>query len=113
MSGLTLAHMLNAASISFTLLEARDVINPSVGASIVVMPNGARILDQLGVYDTMWDEFLYAMKRAYIRKGEDGSLMGDADWPRLVEERYVTLFPLCVWGFGVFKGDLLRNGEWG
>ena len=45
-AGLTLAHCLHHSDIDFVLLEARNEIAPQVGASIVVLPNGARILDQ-------------------------------------------------------------------
>jgi 2-polyprenyl-6-methoxyphenol hydroxylase-like FAD-dependent oxidoreductase len=45
-AGLTLAHCLHHSSIDFVLLEARKEIAPQVGASIVVLPNGARVLDQ-------------------------------------------------------------------
>lgn len=45
-AGLTLAHCLHHSDIDFVLLEARKEIAPQVGASIVVLPNGARVLDQ-------------------------------------------------------------------
>jgi len=45
-AGLTLAHCLHHSNIDFVLLEARKEIAPQVGASIVVLPNGARVLDQ-------------------------------------------------------------------
>lgn len=45
-AGLTLAHCLHHSDIDFVVLEARQEIAPQVGASIVVLPNGARILDQ-------------------------------------------------------------------
>ncbi|CZS96768.1 uncharacterized protein RCO7_02595 [Rhynchosporium graminicola] len=47
-AGLTFAHMFERANINYILLEARYRISPSEAASIVIMPNGARILDQLG-----------------------------------------------------------------
>ncbi len=50
-SGLTLAASLERAHIKYVLLEARDDIAPQVGASIAIFPHGARILDQLGVYE--------------------------------------------------------------
>ena len=49
-AGLTLAHAFDSAGIEHVVLEARDAIAPKGGASIVVQANGARILDQLGVY---------------------------------------------------------------
>jgi len=50
-AGLSLASALQAADISYVLLEARSEIAPQVGASIGIFANGARILDQLGCWD--------------------------------------------------------------
>ncbi|CZS94821.1 uncharacterized protein RAG0_04667 [Rhynchosporium agropyri] len=47
-AGLTFAHMFERANINCILLESRYRISPSEAASIVIMPKGARILDQLG-----------------------------------------------------------------
>jgi FAD dependent monooxygenase len=85
-AGLTLAHMFSQASINYTLLEARDTISPQLGASIVIMPNGARILDQLGVFEKMKGEFVTRMKRTFVRRS-DGRLVTSNEWPRLVEKK--------------------------
>jgi 2-polyprenyl-6-methoxyphenol hydroxylase-like FAD-dependent oxidoreductase len=50
-AGLTLANSLERAGIDYILHERRGEIAPQVGASIGLLPNGCRILDQLGVYD--------------------------------------------------------------
>lgn len=50
-AGLTLANSFEKAGIDYVLLERRGEIAPQVGASIGLLPNGCRILDQLGVYD--------------------------------------------------------------
>lgn len=50
-AGLTLAHSLHHSNIDFVVLEAGKEIAAQVGASIAIFPNGARILDQLGLYD--------------------------------------------------------------
>lgn len=50
-AGLTLANILEQAGISFTLWESQSQIAPPAGASIGLMPNGLRILDQIGVID--------------------------------------------------------------
>ena len=50
-AGLTLANALQSADIDYVLLESRNDIAPQVGASIGVMANGARIMDQLGLFD--------------------------------------------------------------
>ncbi|KAI9746304.1 MAG: hypothetical protein M1818_000015 [Claussenomyces sp. TS43310] len=50
-AGLVLAHSLHQAKIDYVVLEAWQDIAPQVGASIVLGPNGLRILDQLGLYE--------------------------------------------------------------
>ncbi|KAJ5192502.1 hypothetical protein N7449_008644 [Penicillium cf. viridicatum] len=48
-AGLSLANMLETVNIDYVILEAHEEIAPQVGASIRLMPNGLRILDQLGL----------------------------------------------------------------
>ena len=55
-AGLTLAHSLLRAHIDFVLLGSNADIAPQVGASIVILPNGARILDRLGVWNDVHEE---------------------------------------------------------
>ncbi|KAK1637694.1 FAD binding domain-containing protein [Colletotrichum phormii] len=50
-SGLSLANMLERLDIDYTLLEAYPNIAPQVGASIGLLPNGFRILDQLECFE--------------------------------------------------------------
>ena len=54
-AGLTLAHCLSSTSIDFTVLEARSD-SFSDGAGLAILPNGARILDQLGLYQDVLDQ---------------------------------------------------------
>ncbi len=46
--GLTLANALEKAEVDYVLLESKDEVAPTVGASIAMAPNGSRVLDQLG-----------------------------------------------------------------
>lgn len=55
-AGLTLAHCLLRNNLDFIVLESHADIAPQVGASIGILPNGARILDQLGLYDDVLSE---------------------------------------------------------
>lgn len=50
-SGLTLAKMLELLGISYVLWEARSAIDEAAGAGVGLMPNGLRILDQLGLFE--------------------------------------------------------------
>lgn len=55
-SGLTLALSLEKIGIDYIILEKRPEIAPQEGASVGILPNGARILEQLGVYDTIEED---------------------------------------------------------
>ncbi|GME56978.1 Monooxygenase FAD-binding protein [Neofusicoccum parvum] len=48
-AGMTLAKVLEQCGISYALWEARDAIVFAGGASVGLLPNGLRILDQIGV----------------------------------------------------------------
>ncbi|KAL3461597.1 hypothetical protein BJX64DRAFT_260526 [Aspergillus heterothallicus] len=52
-AGLTLALMLETHGIAYTLLEAYAELVPRSGAGICLLPNGLRILDQLGCYEDL------------------------------------------------------------
>ncbi|KAF4343929.1 3-hydroxybenzoate 6-hydroxylase 1 [Fusarium beomiforme] len=54
-AGLSVANMLEQFDIDYVLLEAYPHIAPQVGASIGILPNGFRILDQLGCYEPILD----------------------------------------------------------
>ncbi|KAL4778878.1 hypothetical protein BJX76DRAFT_352253 [Aspergillus varians] len=52
-AGLTLAHSLQRAGIAYTLLEKHQDFRPRLGGVLVIAPSGARIIDQLGLYESM------------------------------------------------------------
>ncbi|KEQ58673.1 FAD/NAD(P)-binding domain-containing protein [Aureobasidium melanogenum CBS 110374] len=52
-AGLTLANALEQANIDYVLLERRNEIAPQVGASILLLANGCRVLDQLGCTEAL------------------------------------------------------------
>ena len=52
-AGLTLAHCLHRAGISHVVLEKASEPAPQIGASVGILPNGARVLDQLQLYETI------------------------------------------------------------
>lgn len=52
-TGLTLAHSLHKIGVDYIVLEKRDQVAPQEGAPTGILPNGARILDQLGLYDAI------------------------------------------------------------
>ncbi|KAE8138527.1 hypothetical protein BDV38DRAFT_281836 [Aspergillus pseudotamarii] len=50
-AGMTLANILEQAGISYILWEAYHQVAPPAGASVGLMPNGLRVLDQIGILD--------------------------------------------------------------
>lgn len=82
-AGLTLAHCLEKLDISFQVLERNDDISPELGASIGILPNGARILDQLGLFKAVEKE-VEPMKKARISYKNDFAFPSDfpASWER-------------------------------
>ncbi|KAL2068087.1 hypothetical protein VTL71DRAFT_16185 [Oculimacula yallundae] len=85
-SGLTLAHCLELnPNVDFVLLEGRDEIHPEVGASIVILPNGSRIFDQLGFLDDVLE-----LQEACVQTltwNDKGDLLATSDAPALVKKR--------------------------
>lgn len=73
-AGLTLALALEKSGIDFVVLEAYPEIAPQVGASIAVLPNGFRILDQLGCYEDMLEKVNCHIDNFIIRNS-NGSVL--------------------------------------
>jgi 2-polyprenyl-6-methoxyphenol hydroxylase-like FAD-dependent oxidoreductase len=74
-AGLSLALMLQESGIDFLVLEAYREIAPQVGASIAILPNGMRILDQLGCYEAIMEEAKTPVTDVYFRRPT-----GEAFW---------------------------------
>ncbi|KAF5524540.1 FAD-dependent monooxygenase andE [Colletotrichum aenigma] len=75
-SGLSLANMLEKFNIDYVLLEAYPQIAPQVGASIGLLSNGFRILDQFGCYEPIRDIAGDFYLKASIR-GSDGRVKSE------------------------------------
>ncbi|KAE8154666.1 hypothetical protein BDV25DRAFT_135585 [Aspergillus avenaceus] len=84
-AGLTLAHALCHLGIEFTVLEKHGEISSSVGANICILGNGARILDQLGVWDDILQRTIPVDSQRVWR--EDGRLVGETDALKLLPIR--------------------------
>lgn len=65
-AGLSLAHCLYKAGVENIVLEKRSEITTNEGASVAIMPNGAQILEQLGLYDTV-ENMVEPMHVAHVR----------------------------------------------
>jgi FAD dependent monooxygenase len=87
-AGLTLSHCLNAAGIRNIVLEKHGEIAAQVGASIGVLPNGGRILDQLGIFHRI-EKLIEPLTRAHIAYPDGFTLR--SEYPVTVQERFVYL----------------------
>ena len=87
-AGLTLAHCLERLGIDYLILEGYRAIAPQVGASIGILPNGARILDQIGCFDDIFD--LVEPLGHSSTWDATGKLLSASDYPQLLEKRYVV-----------------------
>lgn len=83
-AGLALAHCLERLGIYFHVLEANDDISPQVGASIGILPNGARILDQLGLFEAV-EKQVEPMKTSRILYPDGYAFQSDfpSTWERM------------------------------
>ncbi|GAD99479.1 FAD binding monooxygenase [Paecilomyces variotii No. 5] len=83
-AGLTLAHCLQQANISHVVLEQGDDVAPQVGASIGILQNGARILDQLDLYKHV-GELVEPVEMAHIVYPDGFSF--SSRYPQILEQR--------------------------
>lgn len=83
-SGLTLAHCLDRLGIDFEILERNDQIAPQLGASVGILPNGARILDQLGLFVDI-EQHIEPLEFARIRYAD--GFRFESQYPKALHER--------------------------
>ncbi|PQE10413.1 hypothetical protein CJF32_00000960 [Rutstroemia sp. NJR-2017a WRK4] len=84
-AGLTLAHCLSRYGIDYVVLERRHDIAPQVGASVSLQPNGARILDQLGMFDEVSENIEPCVFMQTWTA--EGNLLSETDAPILTGKR--------------------------
>ncbi|KAL3425892.1 FAD binding domain-containing protein [Phlyctema vagabunda] len=99
-AGLTLAHCLHHNNIDFVVLEAGAVVAPQVGASIVLCPNGGRILDQLGIFEDVL-EMVEPLQNG-LTWTDKGNLVINSNAPDLCSVR--TGYPMAF----LTRRDLLK-----
>ncbi|KAL4960975.1 FAD-dependent oxidoreductase [Aspergillus stella-maris] len=90
-TGLTLAHCLERAKIDYVVLEKHIDILAEPGISIGLMPNGSRILEQIGLYNQV-DRLHHPYKKIY-HCFPDGFCL-EADSPVNIINRFGL--PFCV-----------------
>ncbi|KAK2877272.1 hypothetical protein FQN49_001277 [Arthroderma sp. PD_2] len=91
-SGLTLAHCLDRAGIDYILLEKHHSIHPQIGASLGILPNGARILDQLGIFEDL-EKLALPFQKAH--QGFPDGFHYSIGLPLRVKERFGLTFA-CI-----------------
>lgn len=84
-TGLVLAHCLNRAGIDHLILEKGSEVAPDIGASIGIMPNGARILEQLGFYEKI-ERCIEPMSTSHITFPDGLAL--ESRYPQDIHERF-------------------------
>lgn len=77
-AGLALANILEKLGIDFIVLEACPEIASQAGASIGLVPNGLRILDQIGCYPAIRELIGENINVSYLC-GPDGKQLGKFD----------------------------------
>lgn len=87
LAGLTLANMLEKFDIEYVLLEAYHDIAPQVGASIGLFPNGLRIMDQIGCYESIRKVSWNYLEISHSRDRNGKSFLATVDLPGHFEKR--------------------------
>lgn len=87
-AGLTLAHCLEKARIDYVLLEKKEEIAPQEGASIGILPNGGRIMEQLGLYHQI-EQLIEPLARAHVTYPDGFHFT--SQYPALLQQRSVNM----------------------
>lgn len=95
-AGLALALMLEKHGIDFIVLEAYPSIAPQVGAGIGILPNGLRVLDQLGCYEDLLKKAQYPVNTVSLRDSSGKPLIQVQDVDSQSIGRYVSLRSLIT-----------------
>ncbi|KAK4445725.1 hypothetical protein QBC34DRAFT_441370 [Podospora aff. communis PSN243] len=85
-AGLVLANALERGGVDYVLLERRSEIAPVSGASICMVPNGCRILDQLGFYEPFFDSTV-PVNEVFDRDKNGNPLAPGSDFAQLQTAR--------------------------
>ncbi|GME32503.1 fad binding domain-containing protein [Neofusicoccum parvum] len=126
-AGLTLALALEKNNIDFVVLEAYPEIAPQVGASIAVLPNGFRILDQIGCFEDILSKVNCTIDNFIVRDSDGKALIHVKDldhhlvsrhgYPMIFFERRMVIEVLYQHirqkdkDGEAFKGDILIGAD--
>jgi glycine/D-amino acid oxidase-like deaminating enzyme len=93
-AGITLALAFERLGIDYALLEAQDSLAPELGASVGLLPNGQRILDQLGLLDEIEQHTISL--RTWRHLDQNGELISTVDAMSHYETWYVRISSLSL-----------------
>lgn len=96
-AGLSLALMLEKNGIDFLVLEGYPSVAPQVGASIGVLPNGLRILDQLGCADDVLAQAEYRVEKVRLSDSNAKPFWSMDNFGEIITKRFA--FSLYEVGF--------------
>lgn len=86
-AGLALANMLEKVGVNYLILEGYREMAPQVGASIGILPNGSRVLDQIGMYDEIRKLIDAPLFESSLRSREGASITSYFGIGTQVDER--------------------------
>ncbi|KAB8238276.1 FAD-dependent oxidoreductase [Aspergillus alliaceus] len=93
--GLAFAIVMEMIGVDYFLLEAYSAIVTEVGAGICLMPNGVRVLDQLGCYEDLLSSNITELLSVGFRNTDGEPLAPSLDGS-VITERYSILPLLCI-----------------
>lgn len=101
-AGLTLALILERIGIEYVLLEAYADIVAAAGAGVTMLPNGLRVLDQLGCMDDLLARAGQPIDSMSIRNSNGEVLKKEENWHHNCPKRFVLVPPLLCPCFSPF-----------
>ncbi|KXJ92894.1 hypothetical protein Micbo1qcDRAFT_232569 [Microdochium bolleyi] len=84
--GLTAAHVLHKAGIDFVILEKHKTVLPAVGSVMTIWPQTFRILEQLGLNDTI-APMIEALRTNTVMVANDAKELDVSNFPDMVEKK--------------------------
>ena len=89
-AGLTLALILERVGIDYVVLEAYSDIVAAAGAGMTMLPNGLRILDQLGCMEDLVNRAGQTIQSMSLRNSKGEVMKKQGDWHHTCPERFVS-----------------------
>ncbi|KAI1151264.1 hypothetical protein F4825DRAFT_423535 [Nemania diffusa] len=85
--GLTAAHIFAKTDMDFVVLEQHDDLTPEVGSPLALMPPTFRVLDQLGLLDTI-SPTLTRFENTVLMSADDGTVWKEENLVKIMEANH-------------------------